>query len=172
MGGQRRRRNGGGADASKASTPRGRRGATFYRRPCSRGRSRICARLPVRCWFPPTVCYIRRALPDYLIAKPSAKGAQLNGGEESDDGAGAGGVRLDGGTELYTSWIVNASGADAPRLTRGLPIRKRRGHLAITDRYPGFVRHQLVELGYLKRPTRWPWTLWPSMFSRAGRASF
>ena len=26
----------------------------------------------------------------------------------------------------------------------------RKGHLVITDRYPGFVRHQLVELGYLK----------------------
>jgi D-hydroxyproline dehydrogenase subunit beta len=32
----------------------------------------------------------------------------------------------------------------------GLPIRKRKGHLAITDRRPGLVRHQLVELGYLK----------------------
>jgi glycine/D-amino acid oxidase-like deaminating enzyme len=31
-----------------------------------------------------------------------------------------------------------------------LPIRKRKGHLVITDRYPGFVHHQLVELGYLK----------------------
>jgi glycine/D-amino acid oxidase-like deaminating enzyme len=29
-------------------------------------------------------------------------------------------------------------------------MKKRKGHLAITDRYPGFVRHQLVELGYLK----------------------
>jgi D-hydroxyproline dehydrogenase subunit beta len=26
----------------------------------------------------------------------------------------------------------------------------RKGHLVITDRYPGVVRHQLVELGYLK----------------------
>jgi glycine/D-amino acid oxidase-like deaminating enzyme len=25
----------------------------------------------------------------------------------------------------------------------------RKGHLVITDRYPGFCRHQLVELGYL-----------------------
>jgi glycine/D-amino acid oxidase-like deaminating enzyme len=29
-------------------------------------------------------------------------------------------------------------------------VTKRKGHLLITDRYPGFVRHQLVELGYLK----------------------
>jgi glycine/D-amino acid oxidase-like deaminating enzyme len=29
-------------------------------------------------------------------------------------------------------------------------VKKRKGHLVITDRYPGFVTHQLVELGYLK----------------------
>jgi glycine/D-amino acid oxidase-like deaminating enzyme len=45
--------------------------------------------------------------------------------------------------------IVNAAGAEAPRLTPALPIVPRKGHLAITDRQPGFVRHQLVELGYL-----------------------
>ena len=32
----------------------------------------------------------------------------------------------------------------------GIEVRKRKGHLVITDRYPGWVRHQLVELGYLK----------------------
>ena len=31
-----------------------------------------------------------------------------------------------------------------------LPIQKRKGHLLLTDRYPGFLGHQLVELGYLK----------------------
>jgi glycine/D-amino acid oxidase-like deaminating enzyme len=45
---------------------------------------------------------------------------------------------------------VNATGAWAPELCSGIPVRKRKGHLAITDRYPGFVRHQLVELGYMK----------------------
>ena len=45
--------------------------------------------------------------------------------------------------------IVNAAGAEAARLTPALPIVPRKGHLAITDRYPGFCRHQLVELGYL-----------------------
>ena len=45
---------------------------------------------------------------------------------------------------------MNAGGAEAGELLSGLPIRKRKGHLVITDRYPGFVRHQLVELGYLK----------------------
>lgn len=46
--------------------------------------------------------------------------------------------------------IVNAAGPEAPRLTPGLPIEPRKGHLVITDRSPGFCRHQLVELGYLK----------------------
>ena len=39
--------------------------------------------------------------------------------------------------------------AAAPLLTPELPIVPRKGHLAITDRYPEFCRHQLVELGYL-----------------------
>jgi glycine/D-amino acid oxidase-like deaminating enzyme len=35
-------------------------------------------------------------------------------------------------------------------LTPGLPIVPRRGHLVITDRHPGFCRHQVLELGYLQ----------------------
>ena len=57
---------------------------------------------------------------------------------------------LDDGTSLRAPRLVNAMGADAVSCTSGLPVRKRKGHLVITDRYPGFVRHQLVELGYLK----------------------
>lgn len=59
-------------------------------------------------------------------------------------------ARLDNGVILRASKLVNATGADAPFCTPGLPLKKRKGHLAITDRYPGFVHHQLVELGYLK----------------------
>src|SRR6202044_2372236 len=46
--------------------------------------------------------------------------------------------------------VVNAAGAGAPHLSPGLEIKKRKGHLVVTDRYPGFLRHQVVELGYLK----------------------
>lgn len=63
---------------------------------------------------------------------------------------GDGQAVLDDGTHLHASRIVNALGADAALCTPGIPVKKRKGHLAITDRYPGFVRHQLVELGYLK----------------------
>lgn len=57
---------------------------------------------------------------------------------------------LDDGSRLRAPRLVNALGADAAACTPCLPIKKRKGHLAITDRYPDFVRHQLVELGYLK----------------------
>jgi D-hydroxyproline dehydrogenase subunit beta len=46
--------------------------------------------------------------------------------------------------------VINAAGAHAASLTPGLPIVPRKGHLVITDRHPGFCRHQLVELGYLR----------------------
>jgi glycine/D-amino acid oxidase-like deaminating enzyme len=57
---------------------------------------------------------------------------------------------LGDGSSLAASFVVNATGAWAPSLTSGWPVRKRKGHLVITDRYPGFVHHQIVELGYLK----------------------
>jgi D-hydroxyproline dehydrogenase subunit beta len=59
-------------------------------------------------------------------------------------------VRLSDGSKIRGKIILNAAGADAPMLTPEIEIRKRKGHLVITDRYPGFLRHQLVELGYLK----------------------
>lgn len=63
---------------------------------------------------------------------------------------GHGSVRCENGRELAASRIVDATGAWATDLHADIPVRKRKGHLVITDRYPGFVRHQLVELGYLK----------------------
>lgn len=85
----------------------------------------------------------------WLLREATRMGAQLLTPKRVLSAA-AGRVRLDDGSELHAGRIVNACGAESPRLTPGLPIRKRRGHLVITDRYPGFVRHQLVELGYLK----------------------
>jgi D-hydroxyproline dehydrogenase subunit beta len=59
------------------------------------------------------------------------------------------GITLPGGL-LAAGVTVNATGAWAPDLTPGIVVRRRKGHLLITDRYPGFVTHVLVELGYLK----------------------
>lgn len=63
--------------------------------------------------------------------------------------AANGEVRLSDGVTLSAERIVLAVGAECDLLP-SLPIQKRKGHLVITDRYPGFLRHQLVELGYLK----------------------
>jgi glycine/D-amino acid oxidase-like deaminating enzyme len=57
---------------------------------------------------------------------------------------------LDDGTRLFAPRLVNATAAWAPSIDPALPIRKRKGHLVITESTLGFVRHQLVELGYLK----------------------
>ena len=62
----------------------------------------------------------------------------------------ADGVRLNDGTLVAAHWVVNAAGTWSPMLTPGIEVKKRKGHLVITDRYAGFVKHQLVELGYLK----------------------
>jgi glycine/D-amino acid oxidase-like deaminating enzyme len=84
------------------------------------------------------------------LARQSKKyGASLILGKSVVKMAG-GEVLLDDGTRLYAPRLVNATGAWSPEIAPGLPVKKRKGHLVITDRYPGFVRHQLVELGYLK----------------------
>jgi glycine/D-amino acid oxidase-like deaminating enzyme len=62
----------------------------------------------------------------------------------------ADGVRLRDGAFINAGLVVNSAGSSSPALTRGLEVKKRKGHLVITDRYPNFIQHQLVELGYLK----------------------
>lgn len=85
----------------------------------------------------------------FLIERAQSKGAKVRIGVSVAQ-IGEERVRLSDGSELTAKIIVNAGGADAVRLTPGIEIVKRKGHLVITDRYPGFLRHQLVELGYLK----------------------
>jgi glycine/D-amino acid oxidase-like deaminating enzyme len=62
-------------------------------------------------------------------------------------------VELADGSELEARAVVIAAGLESRRLAPAgspLPLRARKGHLVITDRHPGLVRHQLVELGYIK----------------------
>lgn len=60
------------------------------------------------------------------------------------------GVKLTSGETLNARHVVLAAGVKSAELFPELPIRPRKGHLAITDRMSGFVHHQLVELSYLK----------------------
>ncbi len=59
-------------------------------------------------------------------------------------------VMLTNGTDLVAPIIVNAAGFASPHLTPGISVNPRKGHLLITERYPGFIHHQIIELGYLK----------------------
>jgi glycine/D-amino acid oxidase-like deaminating enzyme len=85
----------------------------------------------------------------FLLDRAKRAGVQLQLGSAVTQ-IGQGKVALSDGTELSSAIIVNAAGAWSSVLTPGLGIKKRKGHLLITDRYPNVVRHQLVELGYLK----------------------
>jgi D-hydroxyproline dehydrogenase subunit beta len=58
-------------------------------------------------------------------------------------------LRLSTGERLRAEAVVLANGIQATDLCPELPIRPKKGHLLITDRYPGKIHHQLVELGYV-----------------------
>jgi D-hydroxyproline dehydrogenase subunit beta len=92
--------------------------------------------------YPPTAA-------GFLIREAQAHGANcIFGATVSSIGGGR--VHLTDGTVLTAAHVINAAGCASPWLTPGLDVRPRKGHLLITDRYPGFLCHQLVELGYLK----------------------
>ena len=86
----------------------------------------------------------------FLLARAKEVGAELRTGVTVKSLLLEGGVLLADGTKISATRSVSATGPWSPELTLGLPVRKRKGHLVITDRAPGFVRHQIVELGYLK----------------------
>lgn len=60
------------------------------------------------------------------------------------------GVVLADGEALAADAVLLANGLQARELLPGLPMQAKKGHLLITDRYPGTIRHQILELGYIK----------------------
>lgn len=59
-------------------------------------------------------------------------------------------VRVANGQWRSAGAVLLAAGIQASNFCPELPIRPKKGHIAITDRYPGMIHHQLVELGYIK----------------------
>jgi len=85
----------------------------------------------------------------YLIALAQEAGAKLYLGgkvESAKDGK----VLLADGSSISTPHIIHATGASAVELLPQLQIRKRKGHVIVTDDHPNFAHHQIAELGYLK----------------------
>lgn len=62
------------------------------------------------------------------------------------DGARA---RLQDGSWLSAQAVILAGGTHVTELCPELPVEPKKGHLLITDRYPGRISHTLVELGYV-----------------------
>ncbi|MFM0753056.1 NAD(P)/FAD-dependent oxidoreductase [Paraburkholderia strydomiana] len=60
------------------------------------------------------------------------------------------GVMLESGEAIAAGAVLVANGLQASDLLPGLPMQAKKGHLLITDRYPGTIRHQILELGYIK----------------------
>ena len=85
----------------------------------------------------------------FLVEKAKRHGAEITVGKRVIEITNSG-VNLDDGVFVAAKSVVNAAGFTAVDLSPGLRITKRKGHLVITERYPNFARHQLVELGYLK----------------------
>jgi glycine/D-amino acid oxidase-like deaminating enzyme len=85
----------------------------------------------------------------FLLERAQRAGTEVKLGVEVTQ-IGQETVALKDGSRFSTGAIINAAGTGSTALTSRLGIKKRKGHLLITDRYPNTVHHQLVELGYLK----------------------
>lgn len=89
----------------------------------------------------------------WLLQRGSERGMRVETGVRviRVDGEG---VLLADGSRRAAGIVVDAAGDRAlellPEPLPGIEMRPRKGHLAITARVPGFCRHQLVELGYLR----------------------
>lgn len=59
-----------------------------------------------------------------------------------------GGVTLASGQRIDAGDVVVATGTAVTRLLPDIPIFPRKGHLAITARYPRRLSHQVVSMGY------------------------
>ena len=93
--------------------------------------------------YPPPACR-------FLVDRARARGARFYPGRPAQR-LDRGSVQLADGSRVTARATVNAAGTGSPTLSPGVPIRPRKGQLAITDRYPGWVHHQLVETGYVER---------------------
>ncbi|MDR5797194.1 FAD-dependent oxidoreductase [Caballeronia sp. LZ008] len=91
------------------------------------------------------------AAAQWLLASSTRIRVSTGCAVHSVDAAGAHArVTLANGERRTAAHVVIANGLAAPDLIAGLPLEAKKGHLLITDRYPGTVRHQVLELGYIK----------------------
>jgi len=86
----------------------------------------------------------------FLAHRALSRGAKIRTGVLVRQINDTGSVTLGDNSQIDAGLVINAAGCGAPALTPDIPVCPRKGHLAITHRTPGFIRHQIIELGYLK----------------------
>lgn len=90
--------------------------------------------------YPPAVAFA-------LAMQVGARGGALHFGRRVTALEGTR-LTLDDGSVLSSAHTVFATGADMARLLPEVPVFGRKGHLAITDRYPGMLSHEVVSMAY------------------------
>ena len=94
------------------------------------------------------VCY-PPAVARWLAQQVTADGGQILTSTRvscfSDEGVG-----ISTGERISAGLTVVAAGTATPDLIPEVEVRPRKGQLVMTERDPGFLRHQILELGYLK----------------------
>lgn len=95
-----------------------------------------------------SVCY-PPCVAAYLVDRTLAAGGEVLF-HSAVESVSENGVRLRDGRSIEAGFTVIACGVASRLFLPELDIQPRKGHLIITDRYPGFLHHQLIELGYLK----------------------
>jgi D-hydroxyproline dehydrogenase subunit beta len=106
--------------------------------------------LPGALWTPGDAVVTAAVVARELVARVQAAGGRVCAGQRVN-ALERSSVRLAGGETVSATSLVNAAGVASPTLSPGVPVRPRKGHLAYTDPRPGFVHHQLLEMGYVHR---------------------
>ena len=95
------------------------------------------------------IVYAPRAAEWLLMESPHAGRIRVSTGCEAVR-IERGRVTLSTGETRAAAHVVVANGLAARDLVPGVKLEAKKGHLLITDRYPAAIRHQLLELGYIK----------------------
>ncbi|RDK00403.1 NAD(P)/FAD-dependent oxidoreductase [Paraburkholderia lacunae] len=95
-----------------------------------------------------SIVYAPRVAQWLLTQSPGAARIRVRLGSQVA-ALGAHGVTLADGERVSAAHVIVANGLGAQRLAPW-PLQAKKGHLLITDRYPALIRHQLLELGYIK----------------------
>ncbi len=90
--------------------------------------------------YPPSVA-------GYLVKRLADLGGTLYLGQRVT-AIGDASVTLANGGRIGAGAIVVAAGVQVASLLPDVPVFGRKGHLAITDRYPGMLSHQVISMNY------------------------